>query len=220
MAYVDFLTAVHTSTRRNYVERVTQYDKAAIAEVSTQFGRDYWDGERQYGYGGYRYDGRWRPVADAMAKHYNLQPGASILDVGVGKGFLLYEFTQVVPDARVAGIDISEYAIENAKEEIKRHVRVGNANFLPYADRSFDFVYSINTLHNLYLPDLWAALAEIERVGQKDKHITIEGYRSEREKVNLMYWQLTCRAFHTPGEWEFLFAKAGYTGDYGCIYFE
>jgi len=152
MAYVDFLTAVHTSTRRNYLERVTQYDKAAIAEVSTQFGQDYWDGERQYGYGGYRYDGRWRPVAEAMVKHYNLQPGASILDVGVGKGFLLYEFTQVVPDARVAGIDISEYAIENAKEEIKRHVRVGNANSLPYADRSFDFVYSINTLHNLLLP--------------------------------------------------------------------
>jgi ubiquinone/menaquinone biosynthesis C-methylase UbiE len=220
MAYVDFLTAVHTSTRRNYVERVTHYDKAAIAEVSTQFGQDYWDGERQYGYGGYRYDGRWRPVAEAMVKHYNLQPGASILDVGVGKGFLLYEFTQVVPDARVAGIDISEYAIENAKEEIKRHVRVGNANSLPYADRSFDFVYSINTLHNLYLPDLWSALAEIERVGQTAKHITIEGYRSEREKVNLMYWQLTCRAFHTPGEWEFLFAKAGYTGDYGCIFFE
>src|SRR5712692_6188322 len=141
MAYVDFLSAVHTATRRNYVERVTQHDKAAIAEVSTQFGREYWDGERQY-----RYDGRWRPVAEAMAQHYNLQPGASILDVGVGKGFLLYEFTQVVPDARVAGIDISEYAIEHAKDEVKPFLRVGTASSLPYADRSFDLVYSINTL--------------------------------------------------------------------------
>jgi ubiquinone/menaquinone biosynthesis C-methylase UbiE len=220
MAYVDFLTAVHTSTRRNYVERVVQHDKAAIAEVSIQFGRDYWDGERQYGYGGYHYDGRWRPVAEAMAKHYNLQPGASILDVGVGKGFLLYELTQVVPGARVAGIDISDYAIEHAKAEVKPFLRVGDASSLPYADRSFDFVYSINTLHNLYLNDLWAALGELERVGRDAKHITIEGYRTEREKMNLLYWQLTCRAFHTPSEWEFVFARAGYTGDYGCIYFE
>jgi ubiquinone/menaquinone biosynthesis C-methylase UbiE len=220
MAYVDFLTAVHTSTRRNYVERVVQHDKAAIAEVSIQFGRDYWDGERQYGYGGYHYDGRWRPVAEAMASHYHLQPGASILDVGVGKGFLLYELTQVVPGAQVAGIDISNYAIEHAKAEVKPFLRVGDASSLPYSNRSFDLVYSINTLHNLYLNDLWAALGEIQRVGRGAKHITVEGYRSEREKMNLLYWQLTCRAFHTPSEWEFVFARAGYTGDYGCIYFE
>jgi ubiquinone/menaquinone biosynthesis C-methylase UbiE len=220
MAYVDFLSAVHTSTPRNYVERVTQYDKAAIAEVSTQFGREYWDGERQYGYGGYRYDGRWRAVAEAMAKHYKLQPGASILDVGAGKGFLLYEFTQVVPGARVAGIDISEYAIEHAKEEVKPFLRLGNASSLPYADKSFDLVYSITTLHNLYLRELWSALGEIQRVGRDAKHVTVEGYRNEREKMNLLYWQLTCRAFHTPSEWEFLFDRAGYAGDYGCIYFE
>jgi protein-L-isoaspartate(D-aspartate) O-methyltransferase len=220
MAYVDFLTGLHTSTRRNYVERVIQHDKAEVAEVAKQFGREYWDGERHHGYGGYRYDGRWRPVAEAMARHYNLQPGASILDVGAGKGFLLYEFTQVVPNAQVAGIDISGYAIEHAKEEVRPYMRVGNASSLPYADRSFDFVYSINTLHNLFLDELWSALGEIERVGRDAKHITIEGYRNEREKVNLLYWQLTCRAFHTPTEWEFLFEKTGYTGDYGCIYFE
>jgi protein-L-isoaspartate(D-aspartate) O-methyltransferase len=220
MAYVDFLTGLHTSTRRNYVERVIQHDKAEVAEVAKQFGREYWDGERHHGYGGYRYDGRWRPVAEAIARYYNLQPGASILDVGAGKGFLLYEFTQVVPNAQVAGIDISEYAIEHAKEEVRPYMRVGNASSLPYADRSFDFVYSINTLHNLFLDELWSALGEIERVGRDAKHITIEGYRNEREKVNLLYWQLTCRAFHTPSEWEFLFEKAGYTGDYGCIYFE
>src|SRR6185437_917491 len=161
-----------------------------------------------------------RPVAEAMARHYHLQPGASILDVGVGKGFLLYELTQVVPGAQVAGIDISNYAIEHAKAEVKPFLRVGDASSLPYSDRSFDLVYSVNTLHNLYLNDLWAALGEIQRVGRDAKHITVECYRSEREKMNLLYWQLTCRAFHTPSEWEFVFARAGYTGDYGCIYFE
>ena len=91
MAYVDFVNTVHTSTKRDYVGRVMAHDKAECAEVATQFGRDYWDGERQFGYGGYRYDGRWRKVAEAMVKHYDLKPDASILDVGCGKGFLLHD---------------------------------------------------------------------------------------------------------------------------------
>jgi protein-L-isoaspartate(D-aspartate) O-methyltransferase len=220
MAYIDFVMKVHKSTRRDYVGRVLECDKAEAAEVAGRFDRDYWDGERRYGYGGYRYDGRWRPVAEEMAWHYRLEPGMSILDVGCGKGFLLYEFTQVLPGCRLAGLDISAYAITNAKEEVRPHLRVGTAAELPYPDRSFDFVVSINTLHNLYNYDLYAALKEIERVGRGAKHITVEAYRNEREKVNLLYWQLTCRAFHTPKEWEWLLGHAGYTGDYGYIVFE
>jgi ubiquinone/menaquinone biosynthesis C-methylase UbiE len=220
MAYVDFINKLHKSTRRDYLKRVTDHDKAAVAEIACQFGKDYWDGERHLGYGGYKYDGRWRVVAEEMARHYNLQPGARILDVGCGKGFLLYEFTQVVPHCEVVGIDISQYAIENAKEEIRGALETGNANALPFADQSFDLVYTINTLHNLYLNDLHAAVKEIQRVGRGGKHIVIEAYRNEREKVNLMYWQLTCRAFHTPAEWEWIFHQAGYTGDYSYIVFE
>jgi protein-L-isoaspartate(D-aspartate) O-methyltransferase len=220
MAYVDFMTSVHTSTRRNYVERVVQHDKAECAEIAIQFGHDYWDGERQFGYGGYRYDGRWRSVAEAMVQHYRLPPGASILDVGCGKGFLVYELTQVLPAARVSGIDISTYAIEHAKPEVQPLLQVGNAACLPFDAAAFDFVYSINTLHNLFNYELWPALKEIERVARGPKHITIEAYRNEREKANLLYWQLTCRAFHTPKEWEWLFERAGYSGDYGCIFFE
>lgn len=220
MAYVDFIMKLHKSTRRDYIARVTQFDKAACAEVACKFGKDYWDGERQYGYGGYRYDGRWRKVAEDMAKHYRLQPGARILDVGCGKGFLLYEFTQVVPGAQVCGIDISEYAIANAKEEVRPFLLAGNANSLPYESKSFDFVVSITTLHNLFVYDLFAAAREIERVGRGPKHIIIESYRDEREKANLLYWQLTCRSFYTPQEWEWIFAQAGYTGDYSYIVFE
>lgn len=220
MAYVDFVTQVHTSTARDYVQRVVENDKAACAEVAGQFGQDYWDGERRYGFGGYHYDGRWRPVAQSMAAHYELKPDAWILDVGCGKGFLLYEFTRALPAARVCGIDVSAYAIENAKEEIKPYLEVGSATELPYENNSFDFVVSINTLHNLHNYDLQKALGEIERVGRGAKHITVEAYRSEREKVNLMYWQLTCRAFHTPAEWRWAFEQAGYSGDFGCIYFE
>jgi protein-L-isoaspartate(D-aspartate) O-methyltransferase len=220
MAYVDFIMKVHKATKRDYIGRVNERDKAEAAEIACRFDREYWDGDRSTGYGGYRYDGRWRSVAEDMARHYKLEPGARILDVGCGKGFLLYEFTQVVPEAQVAGIDISPYAIENAKPEVKSFLQVGPAQSLPFPDRSFDFVVSINTLHNLYNYELHAALKEIERVGRGAKHIIIEAYRNEREKVNLLYWQLTCRAFHTPREWEWWFQLTGYTGDYSYIVFE
>ena len=220
MVCVDFVGRVHRSTKRDYVARVLEADKAQCAEVAIQWGKDYWDGDRKHGYGGFRYDGRWRPVAEAMARHYRLKPGDSILDVGCGKGFLLYEFTQVLPGVRVAGIDISQYAVENAKEEVRSFLKVGTASALPYPDRSFDLVVSVTTLHNLYHYDLWKAIQEIERVSRAGKYIEVQAYRNEREKANLLYWQLTCRAFHTPAEWEWIFQQAGYTGDYEFITFE
>lgn len=220
MAYVDFITGLHKSTRRDYLARVNAHDKAECAEVALQWGRDYWDGDRHLGYGGYRYDGRWRTVAEALVRHYQLPKDARILDVGCGKGFLLYELTQVLPGARVAGIDISRYALENAKEEIRSSLVEGTAAKLPWEDHAFDFVYSINTLHNLYNDELWSALREIERVGRQAKLIIVESYRNEREKVNLLYWQLTCRAFLATREWEWLFQHAGYTGDHSFIFFE
>lgn len=219
MTNLDFISKLHKSTQRDYVARVTQVDKAEVAAKACQFGFDYWDGSRDTGYGGYRYDGRWRALADDLVAHYRIVPGQRVVDVGCGKGFLLYDFTQAVPGIDVKGIDISRYAIEHAKEEVRPFLEVGDAVRLPYADKAFDLAISITTLHNLFLPDLWSALREFERVA-RNKYLVVEAYRNEREKVNLMYWQLTCRAFHTPAEWQWLFEKAGYTGDYSFIYFE
>ncbi len=218
MAYVDFITLLHTSTRRDYLSRVK--DKAACARVAKQFGKDYWDGDRRYGYGGFKYDGRQRAVAERMAEHYGLDAGASVLDIGCGKGYLLYELTQVVPGITVAGIDISQYAIDHAKEEVKPFLKQGPAQELPYAENEFDLVISINTFHNLYLFDLKKAIQEMERVGRGNKYLVVEGYRNEEEKVNLFYWQLTCECFFTVEEWEWLFQEWGYTGDYSFIFFE
>jgi SAM-dependent methyltransferase len=220
MAYVDFISRPHQQTKRNYLERVVQDDKASCAAISKQFGFDYWDGDRKYGYGGYRYDGRWRGVAEAMARHYGLGSGARMLDVGCGKGFLMHDFAQVVPGAEVHGIDISEYAVAHAKEEVKPFVQVGSAVSLPFADKSFDLVVAINVLHNLYVWDLFAALREIERVGRGAKYVVMDSYRNEQEKVNLLNWQLTCECFYTPDEWAWIFAQTGYTGDHAFVFFE
>ncbi len=220
MAYVDFVQQLHTSTKRDYVQRVVEHDKAACAEVAQQWGADYWDGERCYGYGGYHYDGRWLPIAEAIAAHYELKAGMRILDIGCGKGFLLHELTRAVPGIEIAGLDISEYGIENAKPEVKDVLQVGNAIELPYDDDSFDFVVSLGMLHNLFNFEIDRALKEIERVARGTKYLMFESYRNEREKANLLYWQLTCHAFHTPEEWQWIFDQAGYSGDFGCIYFE
>ena len=221
MAYIDFISHLHQATERDYLQRVMEVDKAEAAERAIKWDYDYWDGDRKYGYGGYNYDGRWRSVAEKIVEHYGLDSDSRILDIGCGKGFLLYEFTQVLPGCEVRGIDISGYAIEHAKEEVRPALVEGNATSLPFETDSFDFVFSINTLHNLYIHDLWKALGEMERVGRgSSKYLTVETYRNEREKVNLMYWQLTCRAFHTPEEWEWLYEQTGYSGDYSFITFE
>jgi SAM-dependent methyltransferase len=222
MAYIDFLSAVHKSTKRDYLARVNdpEFPKPKAAELAKKWDFDYWDGDRRICYGGYRYmEGRWEPVARAMVEHYGIKPGDRILDVGCGKGFLLHDFTKVVPGVVVEGIDISEYAIANAKPEIKEHLTVGNATSLPFPDKSFDLVFSLTTLHNLHNYDLDKALREIERVG-KNRYICVESYRNETEKANLLYWQVTCESFCTPEEWDWWFRLTGYTGDHSLIYFE
>ena len=217
---IDFVGRLHRGAARDYVARVVEHDKAACAAVAKEWGYEYWDGDRRYGYGGYRYDGRWRAVAEAMSEHYALEPGERILDIGCGKAYLLYEFTQVVPGIEVAGIDVSAYGLEHAKEEVKPSLHLGSAVDLPFEDKSFDFVYSLATLHNLKIFDLVRALREIERVGRgARKYIMVESWRDEREKVNLLNWQLTCESFYAPEEWAWLYDREGYTGDYGFISF-
>ena len=138
MAYIDFVSELHKSTKRDYIGRVTSDDKAECAKVAKEYGYDYWDGDRKYGYGGYRYDGRWRSVAQKLADHYNLKAGQKVLDVGCGMAHLLYELTQVVPGLDIYGIDISQYALEHAKEEIRDRLQYGQAQDIPFGNKEFD----------------------------------------------------------------------------------
>ena len=220
MAYVDFLSSVHKATKRDYLARVNAFPKAEAAAIAKKFGKDYWDGDRNVGYGGHRYDGRWRKVADAMRDHYGLKSGDRVLDIGCGKAFLLYDLTQSVPGIEIVGIDISGYGLRDSREEVRDRLIQGTAPALPFPDSSFDLVISLNALHNLRCFDLEAALREMERVSRGKSYLCVESYRDEKEKVNLLYWQLTCESFYSPEEWAWWFDRCGYAGDHSFIFFE
>ena len=223
MAEIDFMSVLHKSTQRDYLARVNdpEFPKAKAAELAKQFDFDYWDGDRRICYGGYRYlEGRWEKVARAMAEHYELPAKPKILDIGCGKGFLLYDFLKVISDAEIYGIDSSSYALANSKEEIRDRLQLGNATALPWPDDYFDLVISINTLHCLHAQELDPALREMERVGKKNKYLCVESYRNEQEKANMLYWQVTCEAFNTPKAWQWWFEHTGFSGDHSFIYFE
>ena len=217
---IDFITNHHKKTKRNYLERVNKVNKAECAVKAKKWDYDYWDGSRDINYGGYKYDSRWEPIAEKMIDHYKLKSDSKILDVGCGKGFILYEFKKLLPNSEIKGLDISSYAIKNAKDEVKKDLVLGHANSLPFEKNYFDLVISLNTLHNLNCYDMKKALSEIERVGKSKKYICVESYRNEFEKMNLLYWQVTCECFFTPKEWKWWFDLTKYKGDHSFIYFE
>lgn len=217
---LDIVTPLHQRTKRDYLSRMVD-NKVECMKVAKQYGADYWDGARRFGYGGYRYmPGRWKPVAEALIHIYNLGPGSKVLDVGCGKGFLLHEMLLLEPALKVRGFDISEYGISQSTELVKPHLFLHQAQSIyPFADQEFDLVISLGTLHNLRLFDLKTALAEIERVGQH-AYVMVESYRNEQEMFNLECWALTAESLFDTGEWIWLYSQFGYTGDYEFIYFE
>jgi SAM-dependent methyltransferase len=217
---LDIVTPLHKLTKRDYLARMTD-DKVHCMLKAKEYEFDYWDGDRRYGYGGYRYlEGRWAPVAQALIDTYDLKHDARILDVGCGKAFLLYELKKLLPEARIAGFDISRHGLASAMEEVRPHLFSYRAqDRYPYGDGHFDLVISLGTLHNLKLFELQAAVQEIERVG-KNKFIMVEGYRNELEHFNLECWALTAESILHTAEWIWLYDHFGYTGDYEFIYFE
>lgn len=187
----------------------------AVRAVARQFGQAFFDGDREYGYGGFNYNSRfWQPVIPDFQQHYGLTKQSHVLDVGCAKGFMLYDLTQVIPGVNVKGVDVSEYAIEHAKDEVKDRLSVANAKNLPFENDSFDLVVSINTVHNLEKDDCAKALQEIMRVSRNNAFITVDAYRNDEEFERMMAWNLTAKTIMHVDEWKQFFKEVGYTGDY------
>ena len=195
--------------------------KVECMNVAKKYGKEYWDGDRKYGYGGYKFiEGRWKPVAEALIQNYNLSNQSSILDIGCGKAFLLYEIKKILPDIKISGFDISNHGINSAKDIIKSDLFIHRAQErYPFEDKQFDLAISLGCFHNLKIFELNIALKEMERVA-KNGYLMLESYRSEQELFNLQCWALTCESFFEKEEWIWIYNNFGYSGDYEFIYFE
>ncbi len=208
------LLANYPKANRNVRERgatKTEEDRA----LARQFGKEFFDGDRRHGYGGFNYHPRfWQPVIPTFQNAYALTHQSSVLDVGCAKGFMLYDFSQALPGIKLQGVDVSSYAIQNGIEPMKPHLKIADARNLPYPDHTFDLVISINTIHNLELEELKKALREIQRVSKKNSFITVDAYRTEEEKELMYAWNLTAKTILHVDDWIKLFKEVGYTGDY------
>ena len=216
---LEIVTPLHQATERDYLTRM-QDEKVDCMQIAKKYDKDYWDGSRRFGYGGYNYmPGRWKPVAEELIKKYKLNNLSSVLDVGCGKAYLLYEMKLLLPELRVVGFDISEHGLADAQKEIRDSLFIHRAqDTYPFEDNEFDLVISLGCFHNLRIYELEKALAETERVG-KQGYVMLESYRNELEQFNLQCWALTCESFFDHEEWPWIYKHFGYTGDYEFIYF-
>jgi len=204
----------YPKTKRDLKQRADEKTESDRA-IARKFGKDFFDGDRKHGYGGFKYMSRfWQPVIPTFIEHFNLDKNSKVLDIGCAKGFMLFDMKEAIPNISVEGIDVSSYAIENAKAEVKPFLKVANAKELPYKDNSFDVVISINTIHNLEKDECAKALKEIERVSRGKSFITVDAYRNEEEKEAMYAWNLTAKTIMSVEEWEIFFKEVGYTGDY------
>ena len=204
----------YTRTKRDVMSRAaekTEEDRI----IARKFEKEFFDGDRKYGYGGFSYNPKyWTEVVRDIIAYYHLTKDSTLLDIGCAKGFMLFDFKQALPELIVKGIDISAYAIEHAKEEIKPFVSVGNAeNLHVFKDKEFDLIISINTLHNLPLEKCKLALQQIERIG-RHSFITVDAWRTEEEKKRMLSWNLTAKVLMHVDDWKKLFDEIGYKGDY------
>ena len=219
MSRVNVISEVHGKTKRDYIGRVND-NKVECRKIARKFDKDFFDGDRKFGYGGYRYiPGWWNSVVDKILELYDLPLNAKVLDIGAGKGFLLADLLEKRTDLKILGTEISDYAIENSHPTAKPYMVKHNAKDpFNFENQFFDLAISINSLHNLFLSELAAALPEISRVA-KESLIVVESWRNEQELFNVECWNLTARSVHSESEWEWLFNNFKYKGNYDFIYF-
>ena len=204
----------YPKSKRNLKKRA-QIKTQKIRSVARKFGKEFFDGDRKHGYGGFHYNPKyWKSVIPDLKEYWKLNSSSSVLDVGCAKGFFLYDLKKKIPKIKVAGVDISKYAIKESKKEIKKFLKVCSADKLPFKDNSFDYVISINTIHNLPKKRCEKTLTEINRVAKKKSFITVDAYRNNKEKKRMYDWNLTAKTILSVKNWKKLFKKNNFKGDY------
>tara|TARA_B100000780_G_scaffold259496_1_gene210595 strand:- start:10183 stop:10845 length:663 start_codon:yes stop_codon:yes gene_type:complete len=220
MKKMNFIQKIHNSSRRDCLGRMID-EKVKSMKIARQFSKNFFDGKRNYGYGGYKYiPGYLEKTAKKIIKYYKLDNKSKILDIGCGKGFLLFEIKKILPGIRIKGFDISKYAIKNSKKEIRKNLFVHDLNKkLNFAkNNEFDLVLCLATLHNLNISSAFSAIQEINRVGKK-KYIMVDSYSNLSQLFNLQCWALTANIFFSNKDWEWFFKKTNYSGEYEFIHF-
>jgi ubiquinone/menaquinone biosynthesis C-methylase UbiE len=212
MAELDLLRSL-PRTKRNIQKRKEAKDPTVVA-ISKQYGEMYFDGPREYGYGGYRYDGRWIPVARDIIAHFGLKPGMRVLDVGCAKGFLVKDLMLACPGLEAFGLDVSLYALIHAEKEVIGRLHLGTAEKLPFPDNSFECVLCLNTVHNFPRPRAIKVMQEIQRISGGRAFVQVDSYHTPEQKEIFESWVLTAEFYDYPAGWVELFKEAGYTGDY------
>ena len=208
------LLARYPKAKRNLTDRFASKTEET-RQIARQFGYEYFDGDRNYGYGGFAYHSRfWSDVVEDIIEQYGLTANSSVLDVGCAKGFFIYDLHRAIPGINVLGVDVSKYALDNAHPDVRGRLILGNAKELPFASNAFDLVISINTIHNLEKKDCGKALAEINRVSKGKSFITVDAYRNFEEKERMEQWNLTALTMMSDTEWKIFFQESGYKGDY------
>ena len=216
---IKLITPNHKSFKRNYIQRMVN-DKVTSMKVAKKYGYDYWDGKRKYGYGGYKYNGSWIDIAKKIIRRYKLNKNSKIIDIGCGKGHLIYELSKFLGPKNIYGLDISKHAIKTSPNEIKKRIRHFDARKnLNYPFKNFDLAISINLIHNFKINEVKNFIKNIVSIS-KNSFISTESYRNDKELFNLQCWALTCQSFFSEKEWEWIFKDVGYYRDYELIYFE
>ena len=208
------LLKFYPKAKRNLNQRSFQ-KSSKVRSIARKFGKDFFDGDRKYGYGGHFYNKRfWGKVVQTFQKYWRLNKNFKILDVGCAKGFMLYDLKKLVPGIKITGIDISHYAIKNSHPKVRKFLKKADATHLPFKDKSFDVVISINTIHNLSRKNCAKALKEITRVSKKHSFITVDAYKNKSQKQRMFDWNLTAKTIMSVKEWKIFFKKNNYVGDY------
>ena len=215
MPEVNILAGYPKPTGPRFVGRNMRTIKHRLTAVER--GKNFFDGDRNFGYGGFNYDGRWLPIADRIVKHYGLKDSSRVLHLNCEKGFLLNDLKQVKPSLEIFGTENSDYAIKHAMDEVKNSIRKVSSIELPFPDNFFNFVIGLSYVYTYSLSDAVKALKEINRVGTGNSFITLATYETESEYFLFKDWTLLGTLILKKEEWISVMEHAGYEGDYYFI---